>query len=220
MTIKSCELATKPSSKRPVKIPPDVAESLKIKTAAHSLLQKSSRLSSCSEPEKETLKNTYKRAKANYQNQVRKHNVEKEVVRDHKFLDLLSKNPSQVFKTIKSHKTKDSKSIKSLKVGEKIYTEEFVADGFFDSVSSLKSLPPITSPSFDRFSEDHRHIIEICKSGRKIPRITYSKAKELLQKIRPSVTDFYSVSAAHFINGGDIAITHFQYLFNTVLENI
>ena len=120
MTNKSCETTTKPTTKRPPKIPPDIAGALKTKTAAHSQLQKSSRLSTYSESEKVTLKSNYKREKANYQNLVRKHNLEKEVVRDQNFLHLLSKNPSQVFKTIKSQKNKKSKSIKSLKVGNKI----------------------------------------------------------------------------------------------------
>ena len=120
MTNKSCETSIKPTTKRPPKIPPDIAGALKTKTAAHSQLQKSSRLSTYSESEKVTLKSNYKREKANYQNLVRKHNLEKEVVRDQNFLHLLSKNPSQVFKTIKSQKNKKSKSIKSLKVGNKI----------------------------------------------------------------------------------------------------
>ena len=78
----------------------------------------------------------------------------------------------------------------------------------------------MTFPYFESFSEDHRHIIEICKAGNKIPRISVTEAEELLKQIRPGVTDYFSVSAAHYLNGGLAAIRHFQFLFNSVLGNI
>ena len=34
------------------------------------------------------------------------------------------------------------------------------------------------------------------------------------------MADFYSITAAHYINGGEAALQHFCFLFNTVLENI
>ena len=34
------------------------------------------------------------------------------------------------------------------------------------------------------------------------------------------VTDFYSISAAHFLNAGDLGIKHFQFMFNKLLANI
>ena len=46
------------------------------------------------------------------------------------------------------------------------------------------------------------------------------QAEELLRAIRPSVTDFYSISALHYLNGGDPAIKHFQLLVNAVLSDI
>ena len=54
----------------------------------------------------------------------------------------------------------------------------------------------------------------------KIPRITFSEAQSLLKKIRPGVSDFYSITAAHSLNGGEPAVSHFIFLFNTILENI
>ena len=101
-----------------------------------------------------------------------------------------------------------------------MYTDGNVADGFYDSISSLKTLPPSTSPSFASFAEDHRHIIEICKAGEKIPRISDTMAEELLKQIRPGVSDYFSISAAHYLNGGLAAIRHFRFLFNSVLSNI
>ena len=38
--------------------------------------------------------------------------------------------------------------------------------------------------------------------------------------MKPHVSNFFSITAAHYLYGGDAAINHFQFLFNTVLENI
>ena len=95
-----------------------------------------------------------------------------------------------------------------------------MSDGFYDSISQLKTLKAVTATSFDRFSEDHRHITEICRSGMKIPKLSLSKAESLLRKIRPGVSDFFSVTAAHYINGGALTIKHFQFLVNTIIDAI
>ena len=168
-------------------------------------------------PEEDLLaaKMKLKSAKSEYQKLVRKINVDRECERDTELLDILSKQPGKVFQKIKSQKSKESAKIKSLKVDDKIYTEEHVADGFFDSIASTKRIKEITATSFESFSEDHHHIIEICKSGSKIPRISLTQAESILKKIRPAVSDFYSVTASHYLNGGDVAIKHFQFLFNS-----
>ena len=70
------------------------------------------------------------------------------------------------------------------------------------------------------FVTEHRHVLEICKHGKKIPLLSFVQAEELLRAIRPSVTDFYSISALHYLNGGDPAIKHFQLLVNAVLSDI
>ena len=101
-----------------------------------------------------------------------------------------------------------------------MYNENKVADGFFESITNLKTLSSINSPNFTSFAEDHKHIIEICKSAQMIPKLTPTKANLLLRKIRSSVSDFYSITAAHYINGGEPALTHFCFLFNTILQNI
>ena len=62
--------------------------------------------------------------------------------------------------------------------------------------------------------------MEISKSSSKIPRISEIQADALLRKIRPGVSDFFSVTAAHFLNGGNVSIRHFQFLVNTVLETV
>ena len=126
-------------------------------------------------------------------------------------------NPNKAVKSLKSSQTT---TIKKLVVGEKLYAEDTVADGFFDKISNLKTLGDITATSYDKFAIDYVHILEICKNGRKVRPISAIKAEELLHKIIPNVSDFYSITALHFLNGGNPAIKHFQFLVNKLLSNI
>ena len=151
----------------------------------------------------------FKAAKAMLQNVTRKHKIAKEIERDNHLLDILSKQPSNIFKSFKNAKTAESRKLKSLTVGTKTYSEENVADGFYDGISQLKTRSEISSTSFHRFVEDHRHIVEICKSSKKIPRISEPEAEKLLRRMRPGVSDFFTITAAQYINGGSITIKHF-----------
>ena len=124
--------------------------------------------------------------------------------------------------SIKASK-KDSITLNKLFVGNDVFTGRDVGKGFFTSIKSLKSRDHSSldsCPSFQDFVTEHKHILEICKLGKKIPLLSFKKAQELLRSIRSSVTDFYSISALHFLNGGDPAIHHFQLLINAVLSDI
>ena len=46
------------------------------------------------------------------------------------------------------------------------------------------------------------------------------KAESLLKKIRPSVADFYSVTAAHYLHGGITTIRHFVLLVNIIINEV
>ena len=70
---------------------------------------------------------------------------------------------------------------------------------------------------YQNFLTDHKNIIEICKAGKKIPPLSVEEARKLLKSIKSSVTDLFSISSLHYINGGDIAVEHFCLLLNAVL---
>ena len=54
--------------------------------------------------------------------------------------------------------------------------------------------------------------MKICKYAKKILRISQEKAEKLLEKILNSVVDFYFITAAHYLNSGEAALTHFCFL--------
>ena len=216
-TNKCIELGKAPKTKKPV-IPSEIKDALKVKDVALKRLNQVDKNTPATEIQDAT--ENYKSAKSAHQNLVRKYSISQELERDNNLLDLLSKQPKDIFKSFRNAKSSQATKIRKLHVGDKTYSEENVADGFYDSISQLKTISEITASSFERFAEDHRHIVEICKSGAKIPEISVAQAEALLKKIRPGVSDIFSITAAHYINGGNTTIKHFQFLFNTVLRNI
>ena len=219
-TNKFVDLGKAPKEKKPF-VPPALKSSLREKAEAlkHFNNTKASPLATPTEVNDALSK--LKLAKARTQNITRRHKVSIESERDNNLLQLLSGQPKDIFKAFKKARSSQSQKLKLLQVGDNNYSDEKVADGFFHSISDLKTLPDITATSFKRFSEDYRHIVNICKEGAtKIPKITLEVAEALLRKIRPGVSDIFSITAAHYINGGISAIRHFQFLINTLLETI
>ena len=219
ITNKHVEVGKTPKPRKVV-IPPEIMSALKDKERALKNLNKINADPASDLSVKEEALKIFKTAKSFHQNVIRRHKVEQEANRDNDLLTLLSQQPKDIYKKFRSNKSAQSSKVKMLQVGNKIYNEAKVADGFYDSISQLKSMPDITATSFERFSEDYRHILEISKAGSKIPKLDEQKAEALLRKIRPAVSDIYSITAAHYLNGGPVAIRHFQFLLNTILDTI
>ena len=136
---------------------------------------------------------------------------------------VLTSNPEKLYRFVKASNNKSSARIKSLKVGNKVYTGNSVPDGFFDSLSSLKS-PDMTkiysSPSYQSAASDYATIKKICSTGLKIPAISARDATEILYSLKPDVNDLFSITARHYINAGMEGAKHFHFLMNHVISNI
>ena len=77
-----------------------------------------------------------------------------------------------------------------------------------------------TSSSFQSASDTYDNILKICKAGPKVPPVSLDVAEEILKSIRPSVNDFFSITAAHYINSGSAGLAHFSYLINSIIEDM
>ena len=96
-------------------------------------------------------------------------------------------------------------------------------DGFYDSISFLKSISQesiSSSHTFQSFSEDYANIMEICSHGEELPPISVDKASDILHSVKPHVTDLYSITAKHYINAGESGILHFCKLLNLLIHDI
>ena len=85
---------------------------------------------------------------------------------------VLTPNQSSAFTSIKHLKSGTQSKIQKLTVKDKIYCGDNVPDGFFDSLSSLKthnSSLYLESPVFQELQYDYETIVKISSIGEKIP---------------------------------------------------
>ena len=67
---------------------------------------------------------------------------------------------------------------------------------------------------------DYENVLKIARNGLKMPPISPKHSTELLHSLRADVNDFYSITAAHFINAGFEGLQHFHFLLNTIIDDI
>ena len=136
---------------------------------------------------------------------------------------VLSRDPSKFYKAARAAKNPGNDTIKKLLVDNKVYEGDQVCDGFFDSISFLKTAAHQdldSSPVFVSANEEYRHILRISQQGSKIPNITREKTKQLLASIRPAVSDFASITANHFHYAGDEGVSHLKDLINGIIDDL
>ena len=154
---------------------------------------------------------------------VRSQNAAESIERDRDLFDILDNNPNKVYKMIKANKACSTRPISQLTVGDRLYAGKAVPDGFFASLLDLKTFKPENiqdSGIFSRYEADYENIIELCSSGKKIPRITLQKSTKILKSVRPQVSDYYSITASHFLHAGEIGIIHFYLLLQALISDI
>ena len=178
---------------------------------------------SASDVELASAKADYTAAKSRLKSLTRTWQQQQAVKRDLQLSSVLDSNPTALYGFLRSSKAGSFRDIQSLSVEGKTYTGSQVPDGFFDSLSSLKS-PPMdniwSSPSFQAYDADYQHIIKICSSGLQIPAISGRDAVLLLHSLKAEVNDLFSITASHYINAGIEGARHFCFLLNTIISNI
>ena len=143
--------------------------------------------------------------------------------RDENLSAILSSDPSAALRSIKSLKASSSSSIQNLKVQNKVYTGNNVPDGFYDSLSTLKA-PDLSalhnSTHYQDNLMDYENVLKIARDGLKMPPVSPKHSTEILHSLRANVNDFYSITAAHFINAGFEGLEHFHFLLNTIIKDV
>ena len=113
--------------------------------------------------------------------------------------------------------------INKLVVGSKTYLDESVPDGFYDSISSLKSRDYDSlerSETFMDFRSDYENILKICEHGSQIPTISEDDSFDLLMKLKPDVNDFFGLTPNHYIYAGPSGWKHFHFLLCLLIDNV
>ena len=208
-------------------LPSSSASPFAIRRSKNELLRKHKKLKQASSlsstDEMSALKTDYSRSRTLHRKLQRWFKAKESVQRDEKLHEILSTNPSSVFRSIKSVKRGKNRKIQKLTVGTKTYIGSTVQDGFYDSISQLKSRDSEfldNSQTFREFSSDYQNILKVCESGATIPPISEQKSLELLQKMKPSVNDFFGVTPNHYIYAGPSGWKHFYLLLSAFLQDV
>ena len=215
-TNKFISLGTSPQV-RPVKIPSEILEAKKNLKRIHTLYKT---VSSFDRPNVKQKLNT---ARKYYRFLVRRQNHKEDLVRDSHLFSIFSSNPAPLYKTIRSAKAANNRKIPFLSVGSKIYPGDRAADGMFDSISSLKSQDISSlkaSPCYDDWCQDYNYIMELCRDKYDVPNISIEKSTEILKRMKPAVSDFWSITPLHFINAGQEGFLHFNFIMNRIINDI
>ena len=170
-----------------------------------------------------SLKKNYNKARDQHRKLERRYKAEQSSLRDETLFSICSSNPSLIFKSIKSSKRSTAGKIQKLNVGHKVYLGESVQDGFYDSISPLKSRYNGSLKSdikFNEFSADYLNILEVCKHGSPIPPISETESFKLIQKMKKDVTDIYGVTVNHYNYAGPAGWKHFNLLLNSLLADV
>ena len=115
-----------------------------------------------------------------YHQVVRSHNLKTDMDRDIMLFNIMGESPGKVFRHIKAMKKAGNSLVPKLTVGQAVYTGESVADGFFESMSSLKRCDSKSLESVPELSEkllDYNTVIELCRNHNGIPSIDSKKAR-------------------------------------------
>ena len=163
------------------------------------------------------------KARKEYRSTVRKQKHQDNIQRDSHLYSICTNNPDSFYRKIRSAKRSTQGSVPFLTVGDKVYSETEVPDGMFDSISSLKSRDLHilqASPYYTSWSEDYRNILKLAKNKRDLPAISLNRSNKILVSMKPSVSDFWSVTPLHFRNAGTEGQHHFNFLMNQVISNI
>ena len=166
-----------------------------------------------------SLKLEYNQAKAHHRKLVRHLKAMDASNRDASLLA----NPSQTFRRIRAYKRNNLGKINLLNVGDKQYVGEQVADGFYDSISQLKTRDHgklARSSHFKNSTSEFSSILDLCKSGKPLPQISRAKSLHILQRMSPDVTDFFGLTPNHYNHAGPAGWDHFYRLLNALISDI
>ena len=209
----------KPSTPKPSFMPAKIRKSQKLLLSNQKEISRLEALH-C---ECENLKKKQTMHKNAHRKLIREHNAMASLRRDNGISEILDQNPRMIFNRIKASKAGTSRKINKLTVGERVYLGESVPDGFYNSLQQLKSLKQIkvqNLEAFKRYNEDFEGIMELCSEGKPIPTIPIETSTKILKKLKPNVSDFYSITANHYLHAGDAGIVHFHLLLEALITDI
>lgn len=177
------------------------------------------------DPYKIAMQEAFKVAKKTYHSTVRAEKRKQDTDRDTRLFSILTDNPQKVYEFIKSNRRGSASQVQHLSVGDKIYVGNTVADGFYDSLTKLKTCDfeeLVQDPKMNQALNNYDHIIKLSSDLNmpSIPPINTHVALDLLNTLKKNVADIYGTTTLHYLYAGDAGIEHFARLINCIITNI
>ena len=112
------------------------------------------------------MKECYSADLKSYKRAVRSVRLKDGIKRDDRLLTILSDNPSSLYSFIKSSRNISTSKIEKLTVKDKVYLGDKVPDGFYDSVSALKTCDTNKLFAYEAIAEqfsNYENIRKLCE---------------------------------------------------------
>ena len=97
----------------------------------------------------------------------------------------MTNDPRQIYSYLRRSRKSRTTKIDKLVVESKVYEGPAVADGFFDSMTSLKSCnfeSLLYDPNLSQQFSNYKHILKICNDNKTVPPIQLDKAAHILNR--------------------------------------
>ena len=133
----------------------------------------------------------YKKFQVLYRKAVKMWRFSEGMRRDQRLHTIMTDKPTDIFKFMRSNKP-SSREILELKVGNRVYSGDDIPDGFYESMTNIKScdlgLLKSDENLADHFST-HQHILKLCEQEPNLPLISVTVSQDLLTRMKKDVTD-------------------------------
>ena len=164
-----------------------------------------------------------KAAQRMYRQTVRRVRLKQSVKRDTKLDSILTKNPKALYSYLRSSRKTKTSNIQKLKVGGKVYEGDKVGDGFYESMTNLKSCDMESlqnDPNLSHHFSNYEHILKICQANQNIPSISVKSAAKLLKRMKTHVTDIHGITPLHYLHAGEEGVQHYAALLNLFITDV
>ena len=168
-------------------------------------------------------KTRMKAAKKVYRSEIRAFKNKTDVQRDQYLAEIFSNNPAKFYRHMKNQRRSKVEQVEKLSVGNKVYVGQAVCDGFYASMSSLKSCNfegLLDDPNLGDQLVIYEHILKLCEEDRTLPPISLKDSQEILLKIKKNVMDHFGITALHYIHAGKEGLFHFNFLLNAIIQDV
>ena len=177
----------------------------------------------CTSPQFSNIQENHRKLKLTHKRLIRSNYKQEEKFRDSLLENINSSNSTSTFRQLKRLRAADIRKINRLKVDSEVYLDGRVPDGIFTSIHNLKMEPEkddYEDEDDTDFQVEYQLILDICKSGRRIPSISKEDAFKILNSLKKTVNDFFSITSLHYLFARASGVDHFFFLLNTIIRNI